>query len=80
MKVDDEEISNKEYWKRRIIIARRQKQPSSFGFYSPAKDDAEGDGSIRRKKVYKVSELKLHALIKHLTSPFFLYLHFEGIR
>ena len=44
------EISTREFWKRQIIIASRQKRPASFGFYSPAKDDA-GEGSTYTKKV-----------------------------
>lgn len=51
LKIDDKGISTRESCKRQIIIARRQKQPSSFGFYSPAKDDAECGGIINRKKV-----------------------------
>ncbi|XP_048227734.1 uncharacterized protein LOC8263887 isoform X2 [Ricinus communis] len=56
LKLDDKEISRREFWKRQIIIASRQKRPSSFGFYSPAKDDAEAEGSIIRKR-RKVSRL-----------------------
>ncbi|KAF8022584.1 hypothetical protein BT93_F0179 [Corymbia citriodora subsp. variegata] len=50
LKLDDKGISKREYWKRQILVAARQKRPASFGFYSPAKDDAEGEGSINRKK------------------------------
>ncbi|XP_065848895.1 uncharacterized protein [Euphorbia lathyris] len=50
LKLDDKEISKREFWKRQIIIASRQKRPSSYGFYSPAKDDAEGEGSIIKKR------------------------------
>ncbi|KAF2309127.1 hypothetical protein GH714_000700 [Hevea brasiliensis] len=56
LKLDDKEISTREFWKRQIIIASRQKRPSSYGFYSPAKDDAEGEGNIIRKR-RKVSRL-----------------------
>ncbi|XVF09436.1 hypothetical protein REPUB_Repub07fG0092500 [Reevesia pubescens] len=56
LKVDDKEISTREYWKRKIIVASRQKRPSSFGFYSPAKDDAEGEWGINKKRI-KVSRL-----------------------
>ncbi|XP_011035576.1 PREDICTED: uncharacterized protein LOC105133328 isoform X2 [Populus euphratica] len=56
VKLDDQEISAREFWKRQIIIARRQKRPTSFGFYSPAMGDDEGDGNINRKRS-KVSRL-----------------------
>jgi hypothetical protein len=51
VKLDDQEISAREFWKRQIIIAKRQKRPTSFGFYSPAIGDDEGDGNINRKRV-----------------------------
>uniref|UniRef100_A0A2P2JM09 Uncharacterized protein LOC8263887 n=1 Tax=Rhizophora mucronata TaxID=61149 RepID=A0A2P2JM09_RHIMU len=51
LKLDDKGISTREFWKRHIIIASRQKRPSSFGFYSPAKDNAEGEGNINKKMV-----------------------------
>ncbi|KAK4410806.1 Serine/threonine-protein kinase-interacting protein, partial [Sesamum angolense] len=41
LKLDEKEISKSEYWERQIIIASRQKQPASFGFYSPVQDDAD---------------------------------------
>ncbi|XP_050216428.1 uncharacterized protein LOC126667489 isoform X2 [Mercurialis annua] len=56
LKLDDKDISKREFWKRQIIIASRQKRPSSFGFYSPAKDGAEAEGSTIRKR-RKVSRL-----------------------
>ncbi|KAD7477496.1 hypothetical protein E3N88_00632 [Mikania micrantha] len=58
--LDDKKISTREVWKRQIIIARRHKQPSSFGFYSPAKDDAEGEGSINTKtrKLSRVASIE----------------------
>ncbi|KAG8639821.1 uncharacterized protein LOC110631290 isoform X2 [Manihot esculenta] len=56
LKLDDKEISTREFWKRQIIIASRQKRPSSYGFYSPAKEDAEEEGGIIRKR-RKVSRL-----------------------
>ncbi|KAK6249817.1 hypothetical protein SCA6_003822 [Theobroma cacao] len=57
LKLDDKGISTREYWKRKIIVASRQKRPSSFGFYSPAKVDAEGEGGINKKRVRKVSSI-----------------------
>ncbi|KAJ6672701.1 NISCHARIN RELATED [Salix viminalis] len=56
VKLDDLEISTREFWKRQFIIASRQKQPASFGFYSPAKGDAHRMGSMNRKR-RKVSRL-----------------------
>lgn len=54
VKLDDQEISAREFWKRQIIIASRQKQPASFGFYSPAKGDAHGVGIMNRKRVSNI--------------------------
>jgi hypothetical protein len=54
VKLDDQEISTREFWKRQIIIASRQKQPASFGFYSPAKGDAHGVGIMNRKRVSNI--------------------------
>ncbi|KAF3437141.1 hypothetical protein FNV43_RR19894 [Rhamnella rubrinervis] len=55
LKLDDKEISTREVWKRQLVIASRQKRPASFGFYSPAKFDARGEGIHRKKK--KVTRL-----------------------
>ncbi|MBA0690057.1 hypothetical protein Goari_007754 [Gossypium aridum] len=57
LKLDDKAISTREYWKRKIIVASRQKRPSSFGFYSPAKG-AEGEEGINKKR-RKASRLAL---------------------
>ncbi|KAL6178249.1 hypothetical protein ACLB2K_049768 [Fragaria x ananassa] len=59
LKLDDKEISTREFWKRQLIIASRQKRPASFGFYSPAKCDDKGDASInrRRKKVSRLASI-----------------------
>jgi hypothetical protein len=51
LKLDDKLISTREFWKRQIIIASRQKRPATFGFYSPAKDDAKEEGNINQKRV-----------------------------
>ncbi|KAB2090086.1 hypothetical protein ES319_A03G102900v1 [Gossypium barbadense] len=51
LKLDDKEINSTDYWKRKIIVASRQKRPSRFGFYSPAKDDAEAEGCIKKKRI-----------------------------
>ncbi|CAI0400335.1 unnamed protein product [Linum tenue] len=51
LKLDDKPINTREYWKRQIIVASRHKRPASFGFYSPAIEDALGVGCINKKKV-----------------------------
>ncbi|KAI3463671.1 hypothetical protein Pfo_020334 [Paulownia fortunei] len=51
LKLDEKKISTSEFWKRLIIIASRQKQPASFGFYSPVQDDADVEGSINAKRI-----------------------------
>ncbi|KAF4373550.1 hypothetical protein F8388_025244 [Cannabis sativa] len=58
-KLDDMEISTREFWKRQLIIASRQKRPASFGFYSPAICDAKGEGSVnrRRNKVTRLASI-----------------------
>ncbi|XP_018823550.1 uncharacterized protein LOC108993190 isoform X2 [Juglans regia] len=60
LKLDDKHISTREFWKRQIIIASRQKRPATFGFYSPAKDEAIEDGSIcrRRKKASRLASIE----------------------
>ncbi|KAG2667676.1 hypothetical protein I3760_15G127000 [Carya illinoinensis] len=57
LKLDDKHISNREYWKRQIIIASRQKRPATFGFYSPAKDEAKEEGGNINQKRRKASRL-----------------------
>ncbi|XP_071702598.1 uncharacterized protein [Rutidosis leptorrhynchoides] len=57
--LDDKKISTREGWKRQIIIASRHKQLSSFGFYSPAKDEAEREGSVNAKmKLSRVASIE----------------------
>ncbi|PON44684.1 LRR domain containing protein [Parasponia andersonii] len=58
-KLDDMQVSTREFWKRQLIIASRQKRPASFGFYSPAIYDAKGEGSInrRRRKVTRLASI-----------------------
>lgn len=51
MELDEKKICTREFWKSQIIVASRQKRPASFGFYSPAKDDAELEGTINTKRV-----------------------------
>nr|POE46545.1 serine/threonine-protein kinase 11-interacting protein [Quercus suber] len=59
LKLDDKNISTREFWKRQIIVASRQKRPASFGFYSPAKVDAKEEGSInpKRRKVSRLASI-----------------------
>lgn len=58
--LDDKKISTREVWKRQIIIASRHKQPASFGFYSPAKDEADTEGSVntKMKKLSRVASIE----------------------
>ncbi|KAA8541365.1 hypothetical protein F0562_025316 [Nyssa sinensis] len=57
VKLDEKQICKSEFWERQIIIASRQKRPASFGFYSPAKDDTEFEGTIdtKRKKLSRLA-------------------------
>ncbi|XP_031129935.1 serine/threonine-protein kinase 11-interacting protein-like isoform X3 [Ipomoea triloba] len=50
LKLDEKKHTKSDIWKRQILIARRQRRPASFGFYSPARDDAEPEGIINTKK------------------------------
>ncbi|XP_075514397.1 uncharacterized protein LOC142549363 isoform X1 [Primulina tabacum] len=55
LKLDDKRISPSEFWKRQIIVTSRMKQPASFGFYVPAKDDANSEGiNAKRKCISRV--------------------------
>ncbi|KAK6925362.1 Leucine-rich repeat [Dillenia turbinata] len=56
LKLDGRQISTREFWKRRLIVASKQKRPASYGFYTPAKDGAEGYVGVNAKKK-KVSRL-----------------------
>ncbi|XP_074303507.1 uncharacterized protein LOC141637971 [Silene latifolia] len=55
--LDDKELSTREFWKRQIIIARRQRKPASYGFYSPASEGSEREGFIngKRKKLSRLA-------------------------
>ncbi|KAL3512164.1 hypothetical protein ACH5RR_024881 [Cinchona calisaya] len=61
LRLDEKRISTRELWKRQIIIVGRQKRPTSFGFYSPAKDDAELNGTInmKRKKISRLVSIEI---------------------
>ncbi|KNA06876.1 hypothetical protein SOVF_177000 isoform B [Spinacia oleracea] len=56
VKLDDKEMSTKEFWKRQIIIARRQRRPASYGFYFPAREENEV-GRLINGKTKKLSRL-----------------------
>ncbi|KZV41680.1 hypothetical protein F511_25503 [Dorcoceras hygrometricum] len=59
LKLDDEGICPSEFWKRQIIVTSRMKQPSSFGFYVPAKDDADFEGmNTKRKTISRVVSIE----------------------
>ncbi|CAE5959645.1 unnamed protein product [Arabidopsis arenosa] len=49
LKLDGKQIGTREFWKRQII-AHRQSEPASYGFYSPARGEANEEGSCNRKK------------------------------
>ncbi|KAL1553939.1 serine/threonine-protein kinase 11-interacting protein-like [Salvia divinorum] len=50
LKLDEKKISAFEDWKRKIIISSRQKQPASFGFYSPIRFEADVEEDAHTKK------------------------------
>ncbi|KAL2474885.1 Outer arm dynein light chain 1 protein [Abeliophyllum distichum] len=58
--LDEKRMSPREFWKRQIIVASQQNQPASFGFYSPAKGDADLEHSINtnRKKISRLVSLE----------------------
>lgn len=60
LRLDGKTISTGEFWKRQIIIASRQKRPASFGFYSPAEDGGELEGSIytKRKRISRLASIE----------------------
>lgn len=51
LKLDGKHIGNREFWKRQVVVTRRKSQPASYGFYSPAREEADDEGSFNRKKV-----------------------------
>ncbi|CAD5314958.1 unnamed protein product [Arabidopsis thaliana] len=50
LKLDGKQIGTREFWKRQIIVAHRQSEPASYGFYSPAREEDNEEGSCNRKK------------------------------
>lgn len=56
MKLDEKGISTGEYWERHVIIsASKQKHPSGYGFYFPAKDGPTDETSLSTKRVGNLS-------------------------
>ncbi|XP_021736386.1 uncharacterized protein LOC110702932 [Chenopodium quinoa] len=57
VKLDDKEMSTREFLKRHIIIARRHRRPASYGFYFPAREDNEVERFIdgKRKKLSRLA-------------------------
>lgn len=60
LKLDDRKISPQELWKRHILIASRQKRPAGFGFYSPAKGDADlaFNANTKRKSISRLVNIE----------------------
>ncbi|KAL1202717.1 Dynein axonemal light chain 1 [Cardamine amara subsp. amara] len=59
LKLDGKHIGNREFWKRQVVVTRRKSQPASYGFYSPARDGADDEGSCNRKKmkIYRLASI-----------------------
>ncbi|XP_068661194.1 uncharacterized protein [Aristolochia californica] len=70
LKLDERGISKQEYWKRRIILASRNKRPPGYGFYSPAKEQGEEDVSCnkKRKKHSRLACIEDDELRRHFIS------------
>uniref|UniRef100_A0A1J3IFR5 Serine/threonine-protein kinase 11-interacting protein n=1 Tax=Noccaea caerulescens TaxID=107243 RepID=A0A1J3IFR5_NOCCA len=50
LKLDGKQIGTREFWKRKIIVAHRQSEPASYGFYYPAREEGNEEGICDRKK------------------------------
>ncbi|KAL1200744.1 Dynein regulatory complex subunit 3 [Cardamine amara subsp. amara] len=50
LKLDGKHIGTREFWKRQIIVAHRQSEPASYGFYSTAREEANEEGTCNTKK------------------------------
>ncbi|KAK6148160.1 hypothetical protein DH2020_019072 [Rehmannia glutinosa] len=70
LKLDGKRITANEFWKQQVIVASRHKQPASFGFYSPARDDADLEGSIytKRKRISRLVNIDTEEQIKSICS------------
>ncbi|KAJ8445059.1 hypothetical protein Cgig2_022579 [Carnegiea gigantea] len=77
VKLDDLEMSTREYWKMQIIFARRQRRPASFGFYYPAREGngEEGLADGKRKKLSRLAciENDKHGMNMFLEQDSFSY-------
>ncbi|KAF9587033.1 hypothetical protein IFM89_039719 [Coptis chinensis] len=50
LKLDERGITTRESWKRQIVLASKLKRPAGFGFYSPAIDNDEDEGTLTRDR------------------------------
>ncbi|CAA7048176.1 unnamed protein product [Microthlaspi erraticum] len=50
LKLDGKHIGTREFWKRKIIVAHRQSEPASYGFYYPVREEGNEEGICTRKK------------------------------
>ncbi|XP_056843685.1 uncharacterized protein LOC108807409 isoform X3 [Raphanus sativus] len=50
LKLDGKQIGTREFWKRQIIVAHRQSEPASYGFYYPAREEGNEEEICNRKK------------------------------
>jgi hypothetical protein len=66
LKLDGKHIGNREFWKRQVVVTRRKSQPASYGFYSPARDEADDEGSFTRKKVISKKKVTVYVRIYNL--------------
>ncbi|XP_019091789.1 PREDICTED: uncharacterized protein LOC104742372 isoform X2 [Camelina sativa] len=59
LKLDGKHIGTREFWKRHIIVAHRQWEPASLGFYSLAREEANEEGSCNRikKKICRLASI-----------------------
>lgn len=72
LKLDGKQIGTREFWKRQIIVAHRQSEPASYGFYSPAREEANEEGSCNTKKVS--SRKSIYNVLTHTYSIYCLLL------
>ncbi|KAF9594084.1 hypothetical protein IFM89_027359, partial [Coptis chinensis] len=51
LKLGERGITTRKSWKRQIVIASKLKRPAGFGFYCPAIDNDEDEGTLTRDRV-----------------------------
>lgn len=70
LKLDEKNICAIEFWKRKIILASRHTQPASYGFYSPAKNDPDLEGTVntKRKKLSRLAWIENEEQSIHIYS------------